>query len=259
MQVEGIIRRKRSKCSNSAGFPNFLPIKIERFLQFFTIHFIYFEASCKFLQKTDSIYYLKSFKNTYFGPMSGGYRFLQFWPIKHSLNRHLCTASRSHICKESEETVEHFLGQCPATAHLRGICTLCNWLRGTSSERHALSIPSSSLLDTPTISETRKLGPVGGYLVLPMFRPLTIIGWPFSLQPSSGHRSPSTFPPYFRTYLSPGSGRASSSLYSCAPPVSDHSSKKMFWIIVLHSYEYRNQHCWVIIQELHILPWNDHQ
>ena len=41
------------------------------------------------------------------------------------LNKHLYTINRSHSkmcpnCEESEETVEHFLGQCPATALLRG-------------------------------------------------------------------------------------------------------------------------------------------
>ena len=40
------------------------------------------------------------------------------------LNKHLYTISRScpkmcPNCKESEETVEHFLGHCPATALLR--------------------------------------------------------------------------------------------------------------------------------------------
>ena len=41
------------------------------------------------------------------------------------LNKHLYNINRSHSkmcpnCEESEETVEHFLGQCPATALLRG-------------------------------------------------------------------------------------------------------------------------------------------
>ena len=48
------------------------------FYHFCTSYFIYCtEALCKFLLKTDSIYYLKSSKNTYFGPIfrGGGYRF----------------------------------------------------------------------------------------------------------------------------------------------------------------------------------------
>ena len=43
-------------------------------------YFIYFnKALCKFLQKTGSIYYLKSSKNTYFGSiLIGDIDFLQF-------------------------------------------------------------------------------------------------------------------------------------------------------------------------------------
>ena len=43
--------------------------KLSDFYHFCTSYFIYrTEALCKFLLKTDSIFYLKSSKNTYFGP-----------------------------------------------------------------------------------------------------------------------------------------------------------------------------------------------
>ena len=49
------------------------PLKIERFLQFCTSYNIYCnKALCQFLLKSDSIYYLKSSKNTYFGPLFRG-------------------------------------------------------------------------------------------------------------------------------------------------------------------------------------------
>ena len=61
--------------------------KLSDFYHFCTSYFIYCaEALCKFLLKTDSIYYLKSSKNTYFGPIfRGNIDFLRFWPIKLSL------------------------------------------------------------------------------------------------------------------------------------------------------------------------------
>ena len=62
------------------------------------------------------------------------------------LNKHLYNISRSHTkmcpnCKESEETVEHFLGQCPARALLRGnMNTFCNYYLTVRdiSKRHSL-------------------------------------------------------------------------------------------------------------------------
>ena len=61
--------------------------KLSDFYHFCTSYFIYCtEAFCKFSLKTDSIYYLKSSKNTYFGPIfRGDIDFLRFWPIKLSL------------------------------------------------------------------------------------------------------------------------------------------------------------------------------
>ena len=164
------------------------------------------------------------------------------------LNKHLYTISRSRTkmcphCKESEETVEHFLGQCPATALLRGK-TFCNYYMNARDifKKHALSTIIKFIRYTNRFSDL-ETWTCRGYLVLPMFRPLSIIVWPFSLQLTLGRRSPSTFSSYFLIYLSSGAGRASSSL---ASGVQSLFEKKLFWIIVFHLFDNKNQHCRVI-------------
>ena len=58
----------RLKCSNFAGFSNFLPIKLERFLQFLyqLFHILYWNIERSF---TKNRFDLRPQKNTYFGPI----------------------------------------------------------------------------------------------------------------------------------------------------------------------------------------------
>ena len=70
--------------------------KLSDFYHFCTSYFIYCtEALCKFSLKTDSIYYLKSSKNTYFGPIfRGGYRFFAILTHKTQSNHLETTLNR---------------------------------------------------------------------------------------------------------------------------------------------------------------------
>ena len=65
-------------------------------------------------------------------------------------------------CEESEETVEHFLGQCPATAFLRGN-TSCNHFMTARNvfKRHAPSTIIKSIRLTNRFSDLDNLDQFG--------------------------------------------------------------------------------------------------
>ena len=120
-------------------------------------------------------------------------------------------------CEESEETVKHFLGQCPATALLRGNTFYNHYM--TSRDiftRYSLTTITKFIRLTNRFSDPDNLDQSGVTSCCLCSGPLALL---VSHPLSSLHLAAlsSTLLSYFPSYLSPGAGRTSSLLSSCGP------------------------------------------